>query len=66
MRMPIRSQALVVLSFLLYLAGFGALFNVTKLLALTAVGFWFMTVFEALSWVVLISLIIPWVDVLSV
>ena len=37
-----------------------------KLLALTAIGFWFMSVFEALSWVVLIALIIPWVDVLSV
>jgi len=63
---PHIAAALVALSFLLYLAGFGALFNVTKLLALTAVGFWFMTVFEALSWVVLIALIIPWVDVLSV
>ena len=57
---------LVALSFLLHLAGQGALFNATKLLALTAIGFWFMTVFEALSWVVLIALIIPWVDVLSV
>jgi hypothetical protein len=64
--LPHTAVVLVVLSFLLYLAGFGALFNVTKLLALTAVGFWFMTVFEALSWVVLISLIIPWVDVFSV
>ncbi len=64
--LPHVAAALVALSFLLYLAGFGALFNVTKLLALTAIGFWFMTVFEALSWVVLISLIIPWVDVFSV
>jgi hypothetical protein len=63
---PHVAAALVVLSFLLYLAGFGALFNVSKLLALTAIGFWFMTVFEALSWVVLIALIIPWVDVVSV
>ncbi len=63
---PHVAAALVALSFFLYLTGFGALFNVTKLLALTAVGFWFMTVFEALSWVVLIALIIPWVDVLSV
>ena len=64
--LPHVAAALVGLSFLLSLAGFGALFNVSKLLALTAVGFWFMTVFEALSWVVLIALIIPWVDVLSV
>ncbi len=64
--LPHAAAALVALSLLLHLAGLGALFNVTKLLALTAVGFWFMTVFEALSWVVLISLIIPWVDVVSV
>jgi hypothetical protein len=63
---PHAAAALVGLSFLFYLAGFGALFNVSKLLALTAIGFWFMSVFEALSWVVLIALIIPWVDVLSV
>ena len=48
------------------LAGFGALFNVTKLLALTLIGYVFTQVFEALSWVVLIALIIPWVDALSV
>ena len=63
---PHAAAALVALSFLFSLAGFGALFNVSKLLALTAIGFWFMSVFEALSWVVLIALIIPWVDVLSV
>ena len=64
--LPHIAAALVGLSFVFYLAGFGALFNVSKLLALTAIGFWFMSVFEALSWVVLIALIIPWVDVLSV
>ena len=58
--------ALVALAVLLDLAGVDSVFNVTKLLALTAVGFWFMTVFEALSWVVLIALIIPWVDAVSV
>jgi hypothetical protein len=63
---PHIAAALVGLSALLYLAGFSAMFNVSKLLALTAIGFWFMSVFEALAWVVLIALIIPWVDVLSV
>lgn len=58
--------ALGVLAVLLHLAGFEALFNVTKLLALTAVGFWFMHLFEALSWVVLVAVVIPWVDALSV
>ena len=58
--------ALAVLALLLELAGMGALYNVAKLLALTAVGFVFMQLFEALSWVVLIALVIPWVDALSV
>lgn len=58
--------ALGILSVLLDLAGLDSLFNVAKLLTLTAVGFGFMLVFEALSWVVLIAVIIPWVDALSV
>ena len=58
--------ALAVLALLLELAGMGSLYNVAKLLALTAVGFVFMQLFEALSWVVLIALVIPWVDALSV
>jgi hypothetical protein len=58
--------ALVLLAILLDLAGLGSLFNAAKLLALTAVGFCFMQLFEALSWVVLIAVIIPWVDALSV
>jgi hypothetical protein len=60
------AAALVVLAVLLHLAGFGSLFNAAKLLALTAIGFWFLQVFEALSWVVLIALVIPWVDAISV
>jgi hypothetical protein len=58
--------ALGALSVLLHLAGLESLFNVTKLLALTAAGFWFMHLFEELSWVVLIALIIPWIDAISV
>jgi hypothetical protein len=57
--------ALVLLAVLLDLAGLGSLFNGAKLLALTALGFWFMQLFEALSWIVLVALIIPWVDALS-
>lgn len=60
------AAALAVLSLLLDLAGMSALFNVAKLLALTLAGFWFLQLFEALSWVVLVSLIVPWVDILSV
>jgi hypothetical protein len=56
----------IALSLLFYFAGVGSLFNVSKLLALTAIGFLFVQAFEALSWVVLIAFIIPWVDALSV
>jgi len=48
------------------LVGAGSAFNVAKLLALTLAGFWFLTLFEALSWVVLVAVIIPWVDIASV
>jgi len=60
------AMTLVASALLFYLLGLGALFNVTKLLALTLIGYLFMQVFEALSWVVLIALIIPWVDAWSV
>ena len=56
----------IALSVVFYFAGIGSLFNVSKLLALTAIGFLFVQAFEALSWVVLIAVIIPWVDALSV
>jgi hypothetical protein len=58
--------ALVVLAVALYLAGLSALFNVTKLLALIGIGFLFLQLFEALSWVALVAVIVPWVDIVSV
>ena len=59
--------ALVVLSVLLHLAGLDALFNVTKLLALAALGFAFLVVFKPpLGLLVLIAAIVPWVDAYSV
>ena len=59
--------ALVVVSALLHVAGFDALFNVTKLLALAALGFAFLIVFEPpLGLLVLIPAIVPWVDAYSV
>jgi hypothetical protein len=48
------------------LAEWGSLFNVAKVLALTLLGFWFLELFQALSWVVLIAFIVPWVDAFSV
>jgi hypothetical protein len=54
------------LAVVLHLAGLGALFNVTKLLALALFGFWFLELFQAVSWVVLVACVIPWVDAVSV
>ncbi len=58
--------AAALLAVLCDLAGMGSLFNVAKLVALTAIGFLFMQLFEALSWVVLVAVVIPWVDAISV
>ena len=54
------------LAVLLHLAGLDAASNVAKLVAFTLVGFWFLQLFEALSWVVLVAAVIPWVDIASV
>jgi hypothetical protein len=40
--------------------------NFAKLAAATAMGFWFLGLFERLSWVVLVAAIIPAVDAISV
>lgn len=58
--------ALLVLALLLRAAELDVLFNLAKLLALTALGFWFLSYFEAVSWTVLIAVVIPFVDALSV
>ena len=50
----------------LYLADLDAAFNVAKLVAYALVGFWFLQLFEALSWVVLVAALVPWVDIASV
>jgi hypothetical protein len=40
--------------------------NLAKFVAMTTLGWLFLTLFEALSWVVAVALIIPWVDAYSV
>jgi hypothetical protein len=57
---------LAVLTVLLHVAGWTTLENLTKLCAVTLFGFWFLGYFEAVSWVVLVALITPWVDAFSV
>jgi len=58
--------ALVVFAVLCRLAHLDVLFNLAKLFALVAIGFWFLSYFETVAWAVLIALIIPVVDAISV
>jgi hypothetical protein len=58
--------ALGVLAWAFHEAGWNTAENFSKLFAITFVGFAFLEYFETLSWVVLVSLIIPWVDAFSV
>lgn len=58
--------ALAVLAVAFRLADLDVLFNVAKLFALVALGFWFLSYFETVAWTVLVAAIIPWVDIWSV
>ena len=44
----------------------GSAANVSKLACYALVGFWFLTLFEELWWVTLITLFVPWADIWSV
>ena len=55
-----------VLALIFHLFGWATPENFCKLLGVSAVGFWFLGYFETLAWVVLVSLIVPWVDAYSV
>ena len=57
---------LVVLAVLFRVADLDVLFNLAKLFALIALGFWFLTWFETVVWAALVAAIIPWVDIWSV
>jgi hypothetical protein len=57
---------LAVVAVLLRLAELDVLFNLAKLFALVALGFWFLSYFETVLWAALVALIIPWVDAISV
>jgi len=47
-------------------AGWGGAASFAKLAAATFLAWWFLDLFEDVSWVVLVALIIPWVDAFSV
>jgi len=58
--------AFAILAVLLYEADLNALADFAKLGAMAFTAFWFLNFFEALSWVVLVACIVPWVDAYSV
>lgn len=65
-RLAVAAVACAALAVVLDLAGLEAGFNVAKVVTYALVGFVFLQLFEALSWVVLVAALIPWVDIFSV
>ncbi len=65
-RLAIAAGALAVAAVGLSLAGLEVSANFAKFSAVVALGWLFLNLFEALSWVVLVALVIPWVDAYSV
>ncbi len=58
---------LVAIAFaILAVPGLNTLSDFAKLGAMAFAAFWFLNFFEALSWVVLVAFIVPWVDAYSV
>jgi hypothetical protein len=58
--------AFAVFAIVLHQAGLDAPADFAKLGAMAFAAFWFLNFFEALSWVVLVACIVPWVDAYSV
>jgi hypothetical protein len=65
-RLPHVTVGLVAVAIVLQALGLQISANFAKFAAITAAGFLFVRFFEALSWVVLVAVIIPWVDAYSV
>ena len=55
-----------VLAALLQIVGLDVLANFAKLGAVTLLAWWFLGFFETAAWVMVVALIIPWVDAVSV
>lgn len=65
-RLTLVALGLIGLAVMLSVLHTGIAANFAKFAAMTALGWLFLTFFEALSWVVAVALIIPWVDAYSV
>jgi len=64
--LPVLALGAVAAAVLLEIADLGAAANFAKLAAATFIGFLFAAYFERLSWIVLVALLVPWVDIFSV
>ena len=64
--LAVAAVSLVVLAVILEFAGLDIAANFVKIAAVAAVGWWFLGLFEALSWVLLVALLIVPVDAFSV
>ena len=62
----VAGAAFAVLAAILTFADADVFANFARLAAASLLGFWFLGLFEAVSWVVLVACIIPWVDAYSV
>ena len=58
--------ACVALAVVLELVDANVFANFARLGATTLLGWWFLSFFETVSWVVLVAAIIPWIDIYSV
>jgi hypothetical protein len=63
---PAVGLACVPLATVLDLAGLDSLASFAKLGAATFLAWWFLSLFETVSWVVIVAFVIPWVDAFSV
>jgi hypothetical protein len=64
--LPLVAVALAVLAVALQLAGLDSAADFAKVFAVSFLAWWFLTVFEEVSWVVIVACVIPWVDAYSV
>jgi len=65
-RLAVGAASAGVLAVGLTLIGAGSAANVAKLACFTLLGFWFLSLFDALWWLALVAVLVPWVDVWSV
>jgi hypothetical protein len=64
--LPLAAVALALVAVGLQVAGLDSAADFGKLFAVAFVAWWFLSVFEEVSWVVIVACVIPWVDAYSV